>query len=252
MNEQSFFNIVIIGWFILAVVVFFALLFVDAPYGRHLRSGWGLLINNKLGWVIMEASAPLVFMICFIFGSNDVTVTALLFLVLWEAHYIHRAFIYPLSLRSKTRKMPFAIVVFGLVFNTVNGYLNGRYIYSLSGGYSNEWLSDTRFIVGALLFITGFIINRHADQILRNISNEGFGYKIPYGGLYHWISSPNYFGEIVIWIGWAIATWSVAGFAFATWTIANLVPRSKSHHAWYLRNFPDYPSNRKVLLPKLW
>lgn len=252
MNEQSLFNILIICWFSLAAVVFLALFFVDAPYGRHFRSGWGILINNKLGWVIMEAPAPLVFMICFIFGSNDVTVAALIFLILWEGHYLHRAFIYPLGLRSKARKMPLAIVIFGLIFNIVNGYLNGNYIYSLSGGYSNEWLSDPRFIMGVLLFTMGFIINRHADQILRDISKEGYGYRIPYGGLYHWISSPNYFGEIVIWIGWAIATWSLAGLAFATWTIANLVPRAQSHHAWYRRNFPEYPSDRKALLPKLW
>lgn len=252
MSEQTFFDNLIIGWFLLTIAVFLALLFIAAPYGRHLRSGWGPLIHNKLGWIIMEAAAPLVFMICFIFASNDVTAAALVFLVLWQVHYVHRAFVYPLGLRGKTREMPLVIMGSGLVFNIVNGYLNGRYIFSLSGGYDNEWLSDPRFVIGLLLFVTGFILNRHADHILSDVSNGQSGYRIPYGGFYRWISSPNYFGEIIMWLGWAVATWSLAGFAFATWTMANLVPRARSHHAWYHANFPDYPSDRKALLPQIW
>jgi 3-oxo-5-alpha-steroid 4-dehydrogenase 1 len=248
-NEQVIFNDLIIGWFSLAVVVFLALLFVAAPYGRHFRRGWGLAINNRMGWVIMEAAAPLVFAICFFLGKNEITITTLVFLGLWEAHYIHRAFIYPFSLRR--RPMPIAIVAFGLFFNTVNGYLNGRYIFTLSPGYANGWLGDPRFLVGVALFITGFIINRRADRILRNL-RQGGSYRIPHGGLYRWVSSPNYLGEIIIWSGWAVATWSLPGLAFAVWTAANLAPRARSNHAWYRQHFKDYPPERRALLPGLW
>ena len=253
MNEQAFFNSLIIGWFLLAVVVFLALRFIAAPYGRHSRSGWGSTITNKTGWVIMEAAAPLVFAICFVLGSNATTVTTLVFLGLWQIHYIHRAFIYPFSLRSKSRGMPLAIVGFGLLFNAMNGYLNGRYIFTFSTGYTNEWLGDPRFVVGLVLFITGFIINRRADQILHNLRKPGeSSYKIPYGELYRWISCPNYLGEVIIWLGWAVATWSLPGLAFATWTVANLVPRARSHHGWYREHLPDYPPERWALLPRLW
>jgi len=252
-SEQVLFNGLIIGWFLLAVVVFLALLFVAAPYGRHARGGWGPTINDKMGRVIMEAAAPLAFAICFVLGSNANTVTTLVFLGLWEAHYIHRAFIYPFGLRSRSRGMPLIIVDFGLLFNTVNGYLNGRYIFTFSSGYTNEWLGDPRFVAGVVLFITGFLINRRADQILHNLRQPSeSGYKIPYGKLYRWISCPNYFGEVIIWLGWAVATWSLPGLAFATWTVANLVPRARLHHAWYREHFPDYPPERRALLPGLW
>jgi 3-oxo-5-alpha-steroid 4-dehydrogenase 1 len=252
-NEQAFFNSLIVGWFLLAALVFVALLFFAAPYGRHFRSGWGPSINNKLGWVIMEAAAALVFAICFMFGSNINTITTLVFFGLWEAHYIHRAFIYPFGLRSKSRGMPIIIVGFGLLFNTVNGYLNARYISIFSNGYTNGWLGDPRFVAGVLLFITGFIINRRADQILHDLRQPGESvYKIPYVGLYRWISCPNYLGEVIIWLGWAVATWSLPGLVFATWTVANLVPRARAHHAWYREHFPDYPPERKALLPGLW
>ena len=199
----------------------------------------------------MEAVSPIIFAVCFLVGDNR-TVTALAFLILWEAHYIHRAFIYPFSLRGN-RKMPFLIIGFGLIFNMLNSYLNGHYIFTLSSKYTNEWLTDPRFIMGVALFISGFLINRAADQTLRALRSGGeTAYKIPYRGLYHWISCPNYFGEIVIWTGWAIATWSLPGLAFAVWTAANLVPRARSHHAWYREQFPDYPPQRKALVPRLW
>jgi len=251
LSEQSLFYSLIAGWFSLAIVVFLSLLFFAAPYGRYFRRGWGPAVNNRLGWVVMEAAAPLAFAVCFVLGSKTNTVTTLVFLGLWEAHYIHRAFIYPFSLRS--RGMPVTIVGFGLLFNAVNGYLNGRYIFSFSGGYGNQWLADPRFIIGVALFITGFIINRQADRILHSLSKSAdSGYKIPYGGLYRWISCPNYLGEVIIWSGWALATWSLPGLAFAVWTAANLVPRARSHHVWYRQHFPDYPPRRRALLPGIW
>ena len=57
----TIYNSLLIAWFAVAVIVFVALFFVAAPYGRHTRKGWGYSVGNKLGWVLMEAPAPLVF-----------------------------------------------------------------------------------------------------------------------------------------------------------------------------------------------
>jgi 3-oxo-5-alpha-steroid 4-dehydrogenase 1 len=252
LKELTVFNGLLVAWFSLALVVFAALFFVAAPYGRHIRRGWGYTIGNKLGWVLMEAPAPLVFAVCFIFGTRSGAIT-LVFLGLWEAHYLHRAFIYPFSLRGTSKRIPLSVVSFGFLFNIMNGYLNGRYIFSFSGGYGTGWLSDPRFIIGTLLFVLGFIVNRQADLTLRTLRQPGeSGYKIPRRYLFRWISCPNYLGEMTIWIGWAIATWSLPGLAFAFWTVANLLPRARANHAWYLRTFPDYPPERKALVPRIW
>ena len=253
MHELSILRLIVIAWFALAAVVFIVLFFFVAPYGRHVRKGWGPTTNSRFGWVLMEAPAALVFAICFAFGVNARTVPTLVFLALWEAHYIHRAFIYPFTTRGEAKRMTLTVVIMGLFFNTVNAYLNGRYIFTFSSGYSNEWLLDIRFIVGVLLFVLGFIMNRQADNTLRQLRQPGeSGYKIPYGDFYRWISCPNYFGEILIWVGWAVATWSLAGLAFAAWTAANLAPHARSNHAWYRKQFADYPVSRKALIPKLW
>jgi 3-oxo-5-alpha-steroid 4-dehydrogenase 1 len=191
-------------------------------------------------------------LVCFILGDSTGAV-AIVFLVLWEAHYLHRAFIYPFGLRGATKRLPLVVMSFGILFNVMNGYLNGRHIFTLSGGYDNQWLSDPRFILGTLLFVIGFTINRQADKALHDLRQpDESGYKISYSRLYRWVSSPNYLGEIIIWTGWAMATWSLPGLAFAFWTAANLIPRARAHHDWYRRTFPDYPPERKALLPGIW
>jgi 3-oxo-5-alpha-steroid 4-dehydrogenase 1 len=253
MSQPILFNTLLLSWFALAVVTFVALLFVSAPYGRHTREGWGPSIESRLGWVVMEAPAALMFALLFALGQHRDTLSAWVFLGLWEAHYVHRAFVYPFRLRGTSKCMPLIVVGMAFLFNGVNGYFNGRYLFTLSGGYPAGWLADPRFIAGLALFLAGYIINRQADRTLRRLRQPGeSGYVIPQGGLYRWISCPNYLGEIVEWMGWALATGSLAGLAFAVWTVANLAPRARAHHRWYREHFADYPPERKALLPGLW
>ena len=253
MTSDTVYNIILIAWLVLSPLIFTGLFFVVAPYGRHIKSGWGPALNSKLGWVIMEACSPIIFAACFILGKAPLSITSVIFLLMWEAHYIHRAFIYPSSLKSSHDKMPLSIALSGIFFNLMNAWLNGYYIFTLSGGYPDQWLYDPRFVAGAALFIAGFVINRHADFTLAKLRKPGeTDYKVPQGGLYRWISCPNYLGEILIWTGWALATWSLAGLSFALWTVANLAPRAMSHHTWYHKHFPDYPPGRKALVPGIW
>lgn len=254
MGRELFFRIVLGFSLLVAVIVFPVLFRIAAPYGRYARQGWGPQLPSWLGWLLMESVSPILMLMMFMTGNVTRTTTTIIFLLMWLAHYIHRAFIYPFWLRDRWRPMPVVVPFMGAIFNLCNAYLNGRYLFDLSGTrYDESWLRSPQFITGALLFAAGFVINRHADNTLHRLrAKGGLDYKIPYGGLYRYISCPNYFGEIVEWTGWAIATWSVAGAAFAIWTFANLAPRSRAHHKWYREHFSDYPSERKALLPGLW
>jgi redox-sensitive bicupin YhaK (pirin superfamily) len=108
---------------------------------------------------------------------------------------------------------------------------------------------DEHLVVGVALFLVGMGINLWADTALIKLRATGDGYQIPRGGLYEWISCPNYFGEILEWCGWALATGSLAGVAFAVYTAANIGPRAIDHHRWYRERFPDYPPERRALIP---
>jgi protein-S-isoprenylcysteine O-methyltransferase Ste14 len=252
MSEINFYRILLGVFFGLGALVFPALFFIAAPYGRHRRRGWGPTIDDTLGWVLMEAPSALTFAACFALGERRTSPVALAFLVLWEAHYIHRAFIFPFRRAGAPRRMPLVVCGMAVVFNLMNGYLNGRWLNTLSPPYPDGWLTDPRFLIGATLFVAGYTLNVQSDEILRRLRAPGeTGYKVPTGGLYRWVSSPNYLGEMIEWTGFAVAAWSLPGLAFTLWTAANLVPRALAHHRWYREKFPDYPAGRRALIPYL-
>lgn len=229
-----------------AVIVFLVLFFVDAPYGRHERAGWGPVINNRAGWLVMEAPASLIMLAMFFLVPAEPVV--LLLLLVWQCHYFHRAFIYPFTLRS--RSMPLVIALMAIAFNSVNASLNGIHFLRHADWYTIDWLLSANFIAGALLFVAGFVITKKSDAILRSLkTSEDEGYKIPQGFLFRWVSSPNYLGECIEWLGWYLMTLSPAGLVFFIWTMANLVPRAISHHNWYRQNFESYPAERRAILP---
>ncbi|HOU94611.1 MAG TPA: 3-oxo-5-alpha-steroid 4-dehydrogenase, partial [Polyangiaceae bacterium] len=143
------------------------------------------------------------------------------------------------------------VVGLGFAFQCYNSYLNARHLSEL-GSYPDSWLGDARFLVGVTVFGLGLLLNRRSDAILRRLRAPGeTGYRIPRGGGFELVSCPNYLGEILEWCGWALATWSWPGLAFALYTIANLAPRAVTHHRWYRETFPDYPPERRALVPYL-
>ncbi len=237
---------------IIGVGVFILLFFVSAPYGQHIRKGWGPSINNKLGWFIMEVPTVIIYLIFYIISNRKMDLLPITFLTIWMIHYGQRTFIFPFLIRPK-QPMPISIISFGLIFNGINTYLQSRWINGLSPSYRSEWIISPFFILGFLIFIVGIIINLHSDYIIRNLRKPGEQeYKIPHGGMFKWVSCPSYLGEITEWTGWAVMTWSLPGLVFMAWTFANLAPRALSHHKWYLSTFPEYPKNRKALIPLLY
>lgn len=231
------------------IMVVISLIFVTAPYGRYERKGWGPEMNERLGWMIMEAVSPLSFLIFFYIGGGTGPVAYTL-LALFVGHYIYRSFIYPLRMRGAGTK-PVATVVMAFVFNIANGGVNGWGV-ATAGHLTEAWLASPFFWFGIALFVAGVFINHSSDHILRNLRAPGEkGYKIPHGGLFRFVSCPNYLGEIIQWTGFACAACTLGGLSFAIFTASNIGPRAFSHHNWYRQTFPDYPTGRKALIPFL-
>jgi hypothetical protein len=248
-NDLSTFVIV---WIVIALLLFPVMLKVTAPYGRHSKHNWGLMISNRLGWFIMETPALILFLF-FVIRNGDFTNKLLLTAsFLWVSHYLHRAVIFPLRIHTKGKKMPVLIMVFALMFNLVNGSINGYWIGKIDTPFLFEGWNIVRFIAGISLFIGGYVINQYHDAILIRLRKSSVnGYQIPFGGLFKYISCPNFFGEIIEWAGFAILCWNLPSLAFFVWTFVNLVPRALDHHKWYLNKFEDYPKERKAVFPRI-
>jgi 3-oxo-5-alpha-steroid 4-dehydrogenase 1 len=249
---KNLFDVIVFGWIIVACIIFPILLFVTAPYGRHANQNWGITIPNRIGWILMETPALLVFLCFVITGKADKNAVTWIITSLFSLHYINRSLIYPFRIKTKGKRMPLLIALLAVFFNSVNSSINGYYIGTLQNQYYHSWLTDPRFIIGILLFLTGMFINLSADEHLIHLrKNTTNGYQVPYGGLFNKISCPNFFGEIVEWLGFAILCWSLPALSFFIWTLCNLIPRALDHHRWYKKQFANYPASRKAVFPYL-
>ena len=48
--------------------------------------------------------------------------------------------------------------------------------------------------------------------------------------MFEYVSGANFFGEMLEWIGYAVASWSLPALAFAIFTCCNIGPRAVAHH----------------------
>ncbi len=247
MSEHSF-NLYLIVMSAIAVVVFVSLYFVDAGYGKFYNKKWGPAVNNKLGWVLMESPVFVAMLLLWLFSDRRGDLVRIAFLFLFELHYIQRSFVFPFRMRGNS-VMPLSIVVMGVVFNVLNALMQGGWIFYISPDdyYGRDWLTDPRFIAGFLVFIIGMYINIQSDDIIRNLRKDGdTRHYLPKQGMFRYVTSANYFGEFVEWIGFAILTWSWAGVVFALWTFANLGPRADHIYKMYQSEFGKALDTKKV------
>lgn len=206
-------------------------------------------VDKKTGWVLMELPVLATVLGVYI-AIGNFTLVSTIVVGAFVCHYVNRALIFPYRIRVTGKTMPVFIVLATMVFYVVNGWFVAYYFGALKT-YPPTWLSDPRFVVGAGLFLVGFVINVTSDNILIRLREPGkANYKIPHGGLFRYVSCPNYFGEIVEWLGFAMMSWSLVGAIYALWVALPLFTQALVVHRWYQEQFPDaYPPERKAIVP---
>ncbi|NRB38217.1 MAG: DUF1295 domain-containing protein [Pseudomonadales bacterium] len=249
----STFNTFLIYWGIFGIISGGSLFFSkELPLSSRVpqrKMGALGMMDKKTGWIVMEVPILIVVIAFYLAGSNPINVSFIM-LAVFVMHYFNRAIIYPRRIKVKGKQIAILSVLSSMTFYIINGYLIGHYFGDLRE-YPIEWLYDPRFIIGLILFFIGFVINIHSDNILINLRAPGdTDYKIPKGGMYKYISCPNYLGEIIEWVGFAIMSWSLMGAVYAIWVAVPLIAQSLETHKWYIEKFKDeYPNNRKAIMP---
>lgn len=235
-----------------AVIVFIALYFVKAGYGIFRTKQWGFSINNKVAWVLMEAPVFIVMLYMWTSNGASTVLPAFLAFLLFELHYFQRSFVFPLMMKGNSR-MPIAIMAMGIVFNVINGLLIGTSLFVFSPSQFNEgavYLTHPTAIAGIIVFFCGMGINIHSDHVIRHLRQPGdTRHYLPQKGFYRYVTSANYFGELVEWTGFALFCSTPAAWLFVVWTAANLVPRAAAIHKRYREEFGDAVGNRKRVIP---
>ncbi len=242
---EAVLGVILVG----AVVSFLLLLFVSAPYGRFARDGWGARLPERAAWILMEIPSLISIVVTALTGDTG-TLLSWVLLAAWCAHYLYRSLVYPFLLPAGRRKsMPVGIMFIAMLFNAGNGFVNGHVLFHQAYASLGE-VRPLRLAIGFLIFAYGAYLHVSSDAHLRALRRRGRdGYLIPDRGLFRLVSCPNYLGEIVEWVGFAVASWTLPGLSFALFTLANLLPRAISTHKWYRATFPDYPARRRALIP---
>ena len=241
---------------VIAVATFITLYFVDAGYGIFRTEKWGRTISNRWAWFFMELPIFLAMIILWLTSAHQWEIVPLVFLLIFQSHYIHRTLIFPFLLKGKGR-MPIGIMCMGISFNILNAMMQGYWIFhvaylqeplALFVQMGTDWFCNWRFILGTCLFIAGFVVNLRSDYIIRHLRKnpEDTKHYFPKGFMFNYVTSANYFGELVEWLGFAILTWSVPGLVFFIWTFANLAPRAHAIHKRYKQEFPEEMQNRNL------
>ncbi|KAH9984150.1 3-oxo-5-alpha-steroid 4-dehydrogenase-domain-containing protein [Russula vinacea] len=192
---------------------------------------------------------------------------------LYLTHYLNRALISPLRSPSRS-KSHLVVVCCAIAFNAPNGFLLAAYLTSASTAahLSHAASSSPRFWAGLALWAAGFAGNVYHDEILLNIRRKAIAkgkakelleengkpasaprphYAIPHGGLYAFISFPNYFCEWVEWFGFALAASPAPDFT--------LLPGAAAFPPWVfffveiitMRFKESYPRERRAVIPWL-
>ncbi len=169
---------------------------------------------------------------------------------LWLIHYGYRSFFFPLRISNVKKNFPFSVMLMALVFNFLNAYVQGENIVHGVQYYESIDIFNWNVILGTSFFVFGFVTHVHSDHIILDQKKLASGqYIIPQGWLFRFVSNPNYLGEILQWLGWAILLNCIASWSFFLFTLANLWPRAISNHRWYRSKFEDYPVDRKIIIP---
>ena len=131
---------------------------------------------------------------------------------------------------------------------------------------NSDSVTDLFFIIGVSIAIIGFIIEVVADMQKRifrtNISNKG---QFISSGLWSISRHPNYFGEMMIWVGMSFATIPILiGWQFITLISPifviflltkvsgiNLLEASANDKWGADKNYQDYKDKTSVLIPFL-
>lgn len=182
---------------------------IDAPFGKFgWNSSWnvngvcGRSYTGNLGWMIMECVAPVSTALSFRANARIPSAWSWLMIWLFILHYIHRAIIQPYVNTTRT-PLHALVVMSAIAFNAANGFLMGTWL--AKGGQSAVHIGAAS--VGLVLFGVGLGGNIYHDALLRKlratpprrgehvVKGTSCLYRIPYGGLFRWVSYPNYLCE---------------------------------------------------------
>lgn len=97
------------------------------------------VVNARAAWFVQEV-ASLIGPFCLILSNIKLNFRQQMTLLCFSIHYIHRSFIYPLKMSSKSKPMPILPTLLAFIFCTFNGMMQ-----SISMSYNLRTVVEDQF-----------------------------------------------------------------------------------------------------------
>lgn len=238
---------------------------VPKSWFRHFYSYSAILTVFTLTWMILRVEVPEWFLQWMdLVGGKDQhkkvsythSLLGMLLLTIqccrrfYDTHYV--------SIFAENCKMNISLYFIGFCHYTgaTAAILAEMNIRNLPTATVNFDLVSNVQWMAALLFLWACYQQYSATVILANLRKNkngeviSKGHKIPYGGLFEYLSNPHFTTEMLMYIFISIVLWGNTTWIFVClWVISNQTVTCLLSHWWYVEKFPEYPKNRKALIP---
>ncbi len=213
------------------------------PYGKF-RTGAG--VNSRAGLALAYAIPAFLYVALWVEGGAPQTAYHLVLFGTFLFHFVRR--ILEVSfVNSYSRPTPLrALVTVALLYSGAAASCAFFQVRTLG-----QPVPGLLFILGALVFAVGEVLNVYHHWLLARLRPPGVrAYAPPRGGLFGWVASPHYFGEILSFVGYAMMSNLLPVWGNALVVAAYLSSRANSTLNWYRRQMPrQIPSDWRRLIP---
>ena len=213
------------------------------PYSKF---GTGDGVNSRAGLALAYATPIFVYIALWIEGGAPQTPYHLLVLAPFLFHFVRRI-LEILFVNSYSRPTPLcALVTIALLYGGVATSCAFFQVHTLG-----QPTCSPIFILGMLVFAFGEALNAYHHWLLARLRPPGVRtYGVPRGGLFGWVASPHYLGEILSFVGYAMMSDLLPVWGNALVVSASLASRANTTLKWYQREMPlRIPSGWRRLVP---
>ena len=196
------------------------------PYSKF---GTGVGVNSRTGLALAYTTPIIIYIALWIEGGAPQSPYHLVVLGTFLLHFIRRI-LEILFVNSYSRPTPLrALVPIALVYGGAAASSAFFQVHT-----SGQPTSSPTFMLGTVLFGLGELLNGYHHWLLARLRLPGVHtYVVPRGGLFGWVASPHYFGEILSFVGYAMMSDLFPVWGNALVVSAYLSARANSTLKWY-------------------
>uniref|UniRef100_A0A182PQE3 Polyprenal reductase n=1 Tax=Anopheles epiroticus TaxID=199890 RepID=A0A182PQE3_9DIPT len=140
------------------------------------------------------------------------------------------------------------------ILSQAEGFTRASPVSLPTNGYRFEPSVRLSLCIG--VFYYAWFHQYRSNLILANLRKDQTGkvvnqkHSLPTGGYFEVISSPHMFFEIVMYVVlFGVLHRNSSMVYVLLWVLSNQLMNSWLTHQWYVENFPNYPKQRKALVP---